>query len=72
LNLEAVKDLSDLYDEFFIDLTDIGSGHKEKLDKVSLIQEFEKILSKDKSAEAIIKLKEMVKISTNAQYEQGL
>jgi putative protease len=72
LNLEAVKDFSDLYDEFFIDLTDIGSGLKEKIDKVSLIQEFEKLITKDKSAEAIIKLKEMVSISTNAQYEQGL
>jgi hypothetical protein len=37
-----------------------------------LIQEFEKLLSKEKSDEALITLKKMVTISTNAQYEQGL
>ncbi|MDO9182872.1 MAG: U32 family peptidase, partial [Bacteriovorax sp.] len=72
LNLEAIKDLSDLFDEFFIDLTDIGSGSKEKLDKVILIQEFEKLLAKDESEKALITLKNMVINSTNAQYEQGL
>jgi putative protease len=72
LNLEAIKDLSDLFDEFFIDLTDIGSGSKEKLDKVILIQEFEKLLAKDESDEAVVTLKKMVINSTNAQYEQGL
>ena len=72
LNLEAIKDFSDLFDEFFIDLTDIGFGPKEKLDKVILIQEFEKLLTKDKNEQALMTLKKMVTISTNAQYEQGL
>jgi putative protease len=72
LNLEAIKDFSDLFDEFFIDLTDIGSGSKEKLDKVILIQEFEKLLTKDQNEKALMTLKKMVAISTNAQYEQGL
>jgi len=70
LNLEAVKDFSNLFDEFFIDLTDIGSGSKEKLDKVILIQEFEKLLAKDE--ESKVTLNNMVTISTSAQYQQGL
>lgn len=70
LNLEVVRDLSDLFDEFFIDLTDIGSGSKEKLDKNLLTQEFESFLSNtDRSIETI---DQMVTVSTNAQYQQGL
>jgi U32 family peptidase len=70
LNLEAIKDLSGLFDEFFIDLTDIGAGSKEKLDKIILIQEFENaIIGQDKSKEVI---KKMVSVSTNNQYQQGL
>lgn len=70
LNLEAIKDFSELFDEFFIDLTDIGSGSKEKFDKVTLIREFEKALSGvDESKEL---LRNLVTHSTSAQYEQGL
>jgi putative protease len=70
LNLEAVKDFSNLFDEFFIDLTDIGSGSKEKLDKQILITEFEKILAVPNKMEDT--LHKMVKVSTNTQYQQGL
>ena len=70
LNLEAVRDFSDLFDEFFIDLTDIGSGSKEKLDKVSLIQEFERFLVDENQPKEV--LHEMVEVKTNAQYVQGL
>jgi putative protease len=70
LNLEAVRDFSDLFDEFFIDLTDIGSGSKEKLDKVRLVREFEKFLvDENQTKEA---LHDMVEVKTNAQYVQGL
>ncbi len=70
LNLDAIRDLSNLFDEFFIDLTDIGSGSKEKLDKELLIKEFESFLSDSEQTKE--KLNRMVTISTNAQYEQGL
>jgi len=70
LNLDAVRDLSELFDEFFIDLTDIGSGSKEKLDKVTLVNEFESFLNDTHRSKDI--LNNMVKVSTNAQYEQGL
>ena len=70
LNLDIVKDLSECFDEFFIDLTDIGAGSKEELDKVQLIQYFEHLLNgKD---DAPKHLHEMVSISTNQQYVQGL
>ena len=70
LNLEAVRDFSDLFDEFFIDLTDIGSGSKEKLDKVRLIQEFERFLVDETQTKET--LHGMVEVKTNAQYVQGL
>ena len=70
LNLDAVNDLSHLFDEFFIDLTDIGSGSKQKLDKLQLIHHFEKVL--DGVQASGVELHEMVTVSTNAQYKQGL
>ena len=70
LNLDVVDDLSDLFDEFFIDLTNIGAGSKAEQDKAQLIEHFENLLQgKD---EAAIRLNEMISISTNAQYRQGL
>lgn len=70
LNFDAVKDFSGLFDEFFIDLTDIGSGSKEKQDKVQLIKHFEDFLAGDQQAAATVT--GMVTVSTNAQYQQGL
>jgi putative protease len=70
LNVDAVNDFSQLFDEFFIDLTDIGSGSKEKLDKTQLIHHFENVLNGVQ--ESGIQLHEMVTVSTNAQYKQGL
>ena len=70
LNVDVIKDFSSLFDEFFIDLTDIGSGSKAKLDKVQLVENFEQLLSGE--ADAISQLNTMVELSTNAQYQQGL
>ncbi|MEC4726915.1 U32 family peptidase [Shewanella sp. D64] len=70
LNLDVIKDFSSLFDEFFIDLTDIGSGSKAKLDKVKLVTHFENLLNGE--ADAISQLNTMVAVSTNAQYQQGL
>jgi len=70
LNMDAVADLSGLFDEFFIDLTDIGSGSKVKPDKAALIYHFKSLISGDKSSEAT--LNQMVVESTNNQYKQGL
>jgi putative protease len=70
LNLEAIKDVSNLFDEFFIDLTNIGAGSKEQADKAILLAHFEKVLNGDDASQ--VQINEMVEISTNAQYRQGL
>lgn len=70
LNLDVVEDYRHLFDEFFIDLTNIGSGSKAELDKVALIQHFEAVLAGDQAAS--LQLNEMVTVSTHAQYQQGL
>jgi len=70
LNVDAVKDFSNLFDEFFIDLTDIGSGSKAQQDKAVLIKHFEDFL--DGNQEAEVTVNNLVTVSTNAQYQQGL
>ncbi|MGF1766748.1 U32 family peptidase [Enterovibrio makurazakiensis] len=70
LNMDAVKDLSGLFDEFFIDLTNIGSGSKEQADKIELVKHFEKLVNGDVSVQDA--LFTMVPINTNDQYQQGL
>ena len=70
LNLNIIDDLSDLFDEFFIDLTNIGAGSKAEQDKVQLIHYFEGVLNGDNKAAS--QLNEMITVSTNAQYSQGL
>jgi len=70
LNLDVVNDLADLFDEFFIDLTNIGAGSKAEQNKAQLIEHFESLLQGNESAS--IQLNEMISVSTNAQYRQGL
>ena len=70
LNLDAVDDFSDLFDGFFIDLTDIGSGSKAKQDKVQLIKHFAAVLNGEQVSQA--HLNELISVSTHAQYAQGL
>jgi len=70
LNVDIVNDLGDLFDEFFIDLTDIGSGSKAEPDKAELITQFESMLSGDEKAEK--NLQQMVELSTSNQYRKGL
>ncbi|MDX8381764.1 MAG: peptidase U32 family protein [Ghiorsea sp.] len=70
LNVDIVKDLGDLFDEFFIDLTNIGAGSKPALDKAQLIRHFENLLKGDEQTPMY--LNQMVVQSTHAQYRQGL
>ncbi len=70
LNFDIVNDLSDLFDEFFIDLTDIGSGSKQLPDKAQLISHFEALLNNTDSP--VLQLTNMIPAYTNAQYRQGL
>jgi len=74
LNFDAVDDLSGLFDEFFIDLTNIGAGSKVEQDKVELIKYFEQLLNGDDGVKVVAKeeLASLVPVSTNQQYQQGL
>ena len=74
LNFDIVNELSGLFDEFFVDLTDIGSGSKAALDKTQLVEQFENFIngSDDAHAQAQQHLSRMITVSTNAQYSQGL
>ena len=75
LNSEIVDDLGHVFDEFFIDLTNIGAGSKQEHDKAQLIEYFEQLLSSNRGDEhtlAAKQLSELVTLSTNAQYSQGL
>jgi len=75
LNADIVHDLGDLFDEFFIDLTNIGSGSKQEHDKTQLITYFENLLNgsnENSKQQAAQQLHTLVTLSTNAQYRQGL
>ena len=75
LNSDIVDDLGDLFDEFFIDLTNIGAGSKQEHDTAQLIEYFENLLSSESNDDhfnAAKQLSELVTLSTNAQYSQGL
>jgi len=70
LNTEIIEDLSDLFDGFMIDLTNIGSGDKEMPDKALLITQFEQLLKGDSSVPEALNI--MVPDSTVSQYHTGL
>ena len=75
LNFDIVNDLEGLFDEFFIDLTNIGAGSKSELDKTLLIEHFERFLNgdcNDDREQAQQHLSKLITVSTNAQYSQGL
>ena len=74
LNLDVVDELTELFDEFFIDLTNIGTGSKKEQDKALLIKHFEALLTGDEEvkASARTQLQALVPVATNNQYRQGL
>lgn len=85
LNIDIINDLSNLFDGFMIDLTNIGAGDKESPDKEILIKQFEELLKANKSDNSHSKpalsneeltakatLDKLVPASTNVQYYNGL
>ena len=78
LNTEIIDDLADLFDDFMIDLTNIGAGDKQSPDKVQLIAQFEQLLSCNPITENVLndspqdKINRLVTDSTNVQYHNGL
>lgn len=78
LNTEIIDDLAGLFDDFMIDLTNIGAGDKPSPDKAQLIAQFEQLLSSDAITDNELSsmindtLDNMVPESTNVQYHNGL
>lgn len=74
LNTEVIDDLAYMFDDFMIDLTNIGAGDKESPDKVELIKQFEQLLSGELANNLPVKetLSTMVPEQTNIQYFNGL
>jgi putative protease len=85
--MEIIEDLSDLFDGFMIDLTNIGTGDRQAPDKALLISQFEELLAHKKSnnestdesknpidshSSAKKQLNKLVPESTNIQYHNGL
>ena len=70
LNMAIVKDLSDLFDGFMLDLTNIGAGDKTSPDKAELVKQFEQLLSGRDDTTQIIN--DLVPQSTDSQYHTGL
>jgi putative protease len=70
LNTEIINDLSDMFDTFMIDLTNIGAGDKTSPDKVTLIEQFEQLLSGETAP--IETINTLVPDSTVVQYHNGL
>ena len=70
LNMEIINDLSHLFDNFMIDLTNIGAGDKTSPDKEDLIKQFELLLEGKTEAEQ--SLDHLVEQRTNVQYHNGL
>ena len=70
LNTDIIDDLSDMFDGFMIDLTNIGAGDRQSPDKIELIKQFEALLNGQ--SEASVKLSSLVPESTHLQYQNGL
>ncbi len=70
LNLDIVSDLADLFDEFFIDLTNIAAGSGREQDKAKLVTYFENLINGANQARQ--QISNHISVSTNAQYIQGL
>ncbi len=77
LNMDIINDLTELFDGFMIDLTNIGAGDKISPKKEMLIKQFEQLLEQknstfDEQLSAQTILNGMVPKSTNTQYFKGL
>ncbi|MEP1385459.1 MAG: peptidase U32 family protein [Paraglaciecola sp.] len=78
VNTEAITELSNMFDDFMLDLTNIGAGDKQSPGKANLIAQFEQLLSTDVNSNQSQydrvnqTLKTLVPDATNVQYHNGL
>ncbi|MGJ8682170.1 MAG: U32 family peptidase, partial [Paraglaciecola sp.] len=78
VNTQVIEDLAYMFDDFMLDLTNIGAGDKQSPDKIQLVRQFEKLLNNHSADNPQVvslvteTLKTMVPESTNVQYHNGL
>ena len=70
LNTDIVKDIPDMFSNFFVDLRDIKTGTETEMTKLEIVKLFESYLSGDSSP--VAKLQESIQPSTNTQYVRGI
>ena len=70
LNTDIVSDILNTFSNFFIDLRDIKTETRIKMDKISIIRLFENLLNGNLDAKK--KLKQVIHPSTNTQYKKGI
>ncbi len=70
LNTDIVSDILNTFSNFFIDLRDIKTETRIKMNKISIIRLFENLLNGNLDAKK--KLKQIIHPSTNTQYKKGI
>lgn len=70
LNTDIVSDIHNTFSNFFIDLRDIKTETRIKMDKISIIRLFENLLNGNLDAKK--KLKQVIHPSINTQYKKGI
>lgn len=70
LNTDIVADMPDTFSSFFIDLRDVKTETHVKVDKIGIIKLFENFLQGN--PDSAKELKQMMYLTTNAQYTKGI
>ena len=70
LNTDIVSDIPNMFSNFFIDLRDIKTKTRIKMDKTSIIRLFENLLNGNLDSKK--ELKQVIHPSTNTQYKKGI
>jgi len=70
LNTDIVIDIPNIFSSFFIDLRDIKTETRIKIDKESIIRLFENLLNGDLDSKK--ELKQVIHPSTNTQFKKGI
>jgi U32 family peptidase len=70
LNTDIVKDIPNMFSNFFIDLRDIKTETRIKMDKISIIRLFESFINGNLDSKK--DLKQVIHPSINTQYKKGI
>jgi len=70
LNTDIVKDIPNIFSSFFIDLRDIKTETKIKIDKTGIIRLFENLVNGNLDSKK--ELKKVIYPSTDTQYKKGI